>query len=168
MGWIVGALSGAVLAGAGLDYVVPAEKAERVTLVQREDNAAYGKCAYSFRHASQDLDEHGNEVDLVFDVCGSIHVSDGGATNRVVRVEGKKLDDVTAIPADGWMTNCFAPEKSAIYVMQIEDADEKFAVKFRVTDAKRDKVVLEWLPLRIKPQTALGTRGACGGPHDCK
>jgi len=144
-----------------------ADKPTRVTLERRTDNGPYGESAYSFRYASQELDEHRNEVDLVFNNCGNLHISAGGAENRVAQVEGRKLSDVEALPQDGWTTTCFAPEESALYVMQIDDGTQRFAVALRIVDAKPNKLVFEWLPFVAPPQGERGTFGECGGEHDC-
>ncbi len=96
-----------------------------------------------------------------------MHILSGGATNRVAEVEGKKLEKVSELPSSGWLTRCFTPRKSALYVMQIEDEQQKFAVKFRVVEAKPSKVVLEWLPFTEEPKDERGTQGQCGGAHEC-
>ena len=153
--------------GAG-SWTAPSEKkATRVTLALRSDSGPYEKSAYSFRFASQDAEEHHNEVDLVFSNCGNLHISDGGATNRVAVVPVKKLSQVEESPEDGWLTSCFSPVKSAVYVMQIEDGHQKFRVKFRIVDVRQDKIVLEWLPFAELPESERGTLGQCGGPHAC-
>lgn len=146
----------------------PAEKAARVTLVKRSDNDAYGKSAYSFRYASQDARDHKNAVDLIFNGCGNLHIAEGGGTNRIVKTSVTKLSRVEEIPEAGWSSKCFSPEKGAVYVMQIEDSLQRFTIKLRVVDAKKDKVVIEWLPLRVLPAQERGTLGQCGGPHDCQ
>ncbi|RKY17475.1 MAG: hypothetical protein DRQ55_15675, partial [Planctomycetota bacterium] len=138
---LFGVISCALALGAGSWNAVPAEKGTRVTLHRRGDNEAYGRSAYSFRHISQDIDEHRNEVDVVFNNCGNLHISAGGGTNRVARVSAKSLAKLVKLPTGGWSTGCFSPEKSALYVMEIKDARQTFFVKLRVTDAKQDKLV---------------------------
>ena len=144
------------------------EEATRVTLTRRTDDGPYKTSAYSFRYTSQDLAVHRNAVDLVFNTCGLLHVSaHGGQQNRVVRVQEKKLADVDAMPQEGWLKSCFRPEKDAVYVMEVDDGSTRFRVKFRVLEAKTDKVTIEWTPFRAAPAGENGILGVCGGEHDC-
>ena len=145
------------------------ETITKVTLKRRADNGPYGKSAYSFRYASQDAGVHHNDVDLVFNGCGQLHISPaGGSKSRIVRVDAKKLQDVKGLPKDGWQTNCIAPEKGAVEVLEIEDENTKAVVKFIVTDVSEKEVKLEWAPFRDPGRGDAGTLAQCGGPHDCK
>jgi hypothetical protein len=147
------------------------EQATKVTLTRRADaGGSYGTSAYSFRCASQDLKVHRNNVDLVLNNCGQLHVSaHGGQENRVAQVTGKKLADVTALPKEGWLKSCFQPEKDALYVLDVNDGEVHFPVKLRVLEASPDKVTIEWAPLptvRAEDGEA-GVLGTCAGAHDC-
>jgi hypothetical protein len=103
----------------------------------------------------------------VFNSCGNLHISDGGGTNRVAVATETKLSKVTALPEGDWNTSCFSPEESAAYVMQIDDGQVKFSVKFRIVQASEAKIVLEWLPFTERPKAERGTVGTCGAPHAC-
>jgi hypothetical protein len=141
-------------------------EATRVTLTRRAATGGpYGTSAYSFQFESQDIAVHHNAVDLVFNNCGLVHVTAyGGQKNRVARVPGKKLADVDEMPTDGWLKSCFRPEKDAMYVLEIDDGSVRFPVKFRVVEAKSDKVTIEWMPFHGKAGEN-GTMGFCGGEH---
>ena len=140
----------------------------RVTLTRRPDaGGPYGTSAYSFRYPGQDLAVHRNNVDLVFNKCGLLHVNaNGGQENRIAQVTGKKLSDVSAIPEEGWLKSCFSPEKDALYVLDVNDGTVRFPVKLHVLDVKADKITIEWAPLRPSSGEN-GVMGNCGGQHDC-
>jgi len=142
--------------------------AERVLLHRRVDNDEYGKSAYSFRYRTQDVDVHRNEVDLIFNRCGSLHVDGGGAANQVARVDVKQLDDLTESPDEGWFSECFQPEEKAVYVMQVSDETRRYLVSFRILDVKEDRVLFEWQPFDEPPGAKRGYMGNCGGTHTCK
>jgi len=141
------------------------EEATRVTLTRRSDaGGPYGTSAYSFQYQSQDVAVHHNAVDLVFNNCGLVHIAAyGGQKNRVALVPGKKLADVNGIPTEGWLKSCFRPEKDAMYVLEVDDGTVHFPVKFRVLEAKSDKVTIEWMPMHVGGEN--GTMGFCGGEH---
>lgn len=142
------------------------ETITKVTLKKRADNGPYGSSAYSFRYASQELSVHRNDVDLVYNGCGQLHI--GGSKSRIVRADAKKLEDVEEIPKDGWRKSCVAPEKGAVYVLEIEDENTKVAVKFVLTDVSEKAVKLEWAPFRDPVRGQAGTDAQCGGPHECQ
>jgi hypothetical protein len=142
------------------------ESANKVTLTKRLDNGAYKTSAYSFRYASQDLAVHRNHVDVVYDLCGCVHVAaHGGSKNTIARAEGKTLRDVKTAPPKGWQ-ECLVPEKGAIYVLSIDTDETKMRVKLLVTDVSDKAVKFEWA--QLPPASEAGTKGQCGGPHDAK
>ena len=143
------------------------ETPERVMLERRTEPGAYGKSAYSFRYASQSKEEHYDEVDLVFNDCGNLHVAIGSANNQVIEVEAKTLEDVEEVPEEGWARQCFVPKERSIYVMQIDDERSRFTVKFRILDVKKDRVLFEWLPFTEAPRTLRGPFKVCGAEHAC-
>jgi hypothetical protein len=155
------------LAAARIEPAATAPVKEKLTLVRRTDNAEYGRSAYSFAFASQDVTVHRNHVDLVYNGCGRLHIS-AGAENRIARVPGKRLEDVESLPTDGWQAKCIAPEKGALYVLELNHGDERARVKLLVTDVSEKEVKLEWEPLRVAPASEAGTLGICAGPHDCE
>jgi hypothetical protein len=157
------------VAGARPAATVAGETVTKVTLKKRADNGPYGSSAYSFRYASQELDTHGNDVELVYSGCGSLHISPtGGSKNRIVRVDAEKLADVKEIPEKGWQTSCIAPEEGAVYLLQIEDENTKYAVKFVLTDVSEKAIKLEWAPLRDPLRGRAGTMGQCPSAHECE
>jgi hypothetical protein len=145
---------------------VTTEKPIRVVLVRRPGNGAYEKSAYSFRYASQEARVHRNQVDLVFNACGLIHINPVGklTSNEVILAPLKRLNDVKEVPEGDWLVSCFAPTKGTVYLMRVDDGTTKFMVKFRIVDSKPDKVTLEWMPHRGVAAQA-GTMGNCGGAH---
>jgi len=152
---------------AGADARASVGAATKVTLQKRVDDGPYGKSAYSFRYVTQDVAIHRNQVDLLFNGCGLLHIfSHGDGVNRVARASTTHLEDVTALPKDGWLTSCIKPERGAVYVLEIDDGITRQAVKFRVLDVSADQVKLEWEPLRATPGAGDGTMGRCGGPHE--
>jgi hypothetical protein len=144
-----------------------AAKAIRVTLDKRVRSGPYDKSAYSFRYASRHVKDHFNEVDLVLDTCGNLHLDHGGAPNRIVKVTEKLLSKIKTLPEEGWITTCFTPQKSDVYVMEVSDGRRGFYVSIRIVEVKSARIGFEWQPLVVKPTTLRGTHGACAGPHEC-
>jgi hypothetical protein len=110
---------------------------------------------------------HANYVDLVFDACGCVHTAaHGDSKSRIARAEGKTLRDVTRLPQKGWQ-ECIVPEKGAIWVLSIDDAETRMPVKLQITEVTDKLVRLEWA--QLPPQAgAAGTKGQCAGPHEAK
>jgi len=144
----------------------PSEPVTKVTLTKRLDNGPYKTAAYSFRYASQDLAVHKNHVDVVYELCGSVHVAaQPGAKSTIARAEGKTLRDVKTAPAKGWEER-IVPEKGACYVLSIDTDESRMRVKLLVTDVSDKAVKFEWA--QLPPQSEPGTKGQCGAPHDAK
>jgi hypothetical protein len=141
------------------------EPVTKVTLKKRVDNGPYKSSAYSIRYASQDVAVHRNHVDLIYDVCGLVHVEAGGSQSRIARATGKTLADVKSAPKEGWQ-ECIQPEKGATYVLAIDSGEVKQKARLRITDVNDKELKLEWSLLG--PGSEAGTKGQCGGPHDPK
>ena len=165
-GWLGLAAALFAVTSAGPAATAGGETITKVTLKKRADNGPYGSSAYSFRYASQELDTHRNDVDLVYNGCGQLHI--GGSKSRIVRVDAKKLADVEEIPKDGWRTSCITPEEGAVYLLEVEDEHTKAAFKFVLTDVSEKAVKLEWAPFRDPHRGQAGTNAQCGGPHECQ
>jgi hypothetical protein len=153
----------------GVAFVTPPQQGEpvnKVTLTKRLDNGAYKTSAYSFRFASQDVAVHKNHVDVVYDLCGCVHVvTHGGSKNKIARVEAKALRDVKTAPEQGWQ-ECVLPEKGALYVLSIDTDESRMRVRLQVTEVTDKLVKFEWA--QLPPATEPGTKGQCGGPHEAK
>lgn len=137
-----------------------------VVLKKRGSEDPYGPSAYSFRYASQDPEIHGNDVDLVFNNCGQLHLNVVASNkSRVAKLPPNGL--AGGLPKDGWFSDSFPPEKGA-YVMEVEDDATHMLVKFDITDASKSEVKLRWMPVRSPGKGKAGTMGHCGGSHDSK
>ena len=150
---------------------VPAE----VTLTRRASNGPYGTAAYSFRLASQDFAVHRNYVDLVYSGCGQLHVSPvAGMSSRVVDLGAVPFGPAVNAPTDAaWRNISITPQAGHVYLQEIKDERQSFAVEFLVTEASADTVKLRWQPMdpahKVLPlaagKGAAGTMGQCGGLH---
>ena len=149
-----------------------------VILTRRTDNGAYGTAAYSFRLASQDPAVHRNYVDLVFSGCGQLHINPvNHMSSRVADLGAVPFGPGTPTPpADGdaaWHEESITPKAGHVYLQNIKDDRQSFAVKFIVTEAGPNTVKLRWQPVDPAHQVlplaagkgAAGTMGQCGGPH---
>ena len=160
--------------------VLPARAADPastdVTLTRRANNGAYGTAAYSFRLASQDYAVHRNYVDLVFNLCGQLHVNPvNGMSSRIVDLGAVPFGPAVATPsADAaWHHESIIPQAGHIYFQDIKDERQNFAVEFIVTEVGPDTIKLRWRPVDPAHQVlpleagkgAAGTMGQCGGPH---
>jgi len=146
----------------------PQDPVSKLTLARRTDNAAYGRSAYSFRYATQDAAVHRNHIDLLYNGCGRLHVTAApNSKNRIAKIAGKALRDVADLPTDGWQSQCIAPEKGALYVLDLDDGELRSRVTLLVTDVSDKEVKLEWTPFRGRPDGDAATLGICGGPHEC-
>lgn len=140
-----------------------------VTLTRRKDDGPYGTSAYSLRYASQELAIHKNDVDLVFNQCGMIHVApQGGLKNRIARVKGTEITDALNFPEQSFQTTCFEPEKDAVYIMEIDDGVTHMRVRLHISSVTETEVHLEWMPFRDVGIGTSGTLGACTGKHGCQ
>jgi hypothetical protein len=151
---------------------------QKLTLTRRKDNGQYGTSAYSFRHESQDLGVHRNNVDIVYNGCGQIHINPhAGLQGRIAdtgvgKLEDAKLAGVDKIPADSWRQLCLAPQVGHVYLHQGEFLNEKFVVVFKIIAIKADVLQIEWRFLGERKDqddryryVSAGTMGQCGGGH---
>ena len=147
-----------------------------VTLTKRTDNGAYGTSAYSFRLASQSYAVHHNYVDLVFNACGQLHINPvNGMSSRIVDLGAIPFGPSVVAPPAGaaWHRESITPQAGHVYLQEIKDERQSFAVEFLVTDATADTVKLRWEPtdpahhvLPLPPgKGAGGSMGQCGGSH---
>ena len=155
-----------------------ARKGGEVTLKRRKDNGPYKEAAYSFRQATHDLAVHRNYVDLVLNGCGQLHVAPvNGAESKVTDLGPAELQKAPdEAPADAkWMTRSIRPEAGHVYLIDINENEQRMTVKFRVTEVTEDTLKLAWVT--VKPlegpapnprRGAAGTMGQCGGKHDSK
>ena len=112
-----------------------ARKEAEVTLKRRKDNKAYGEAAYSFRQATHDLAVHRNYVDLVLNGCGQLHVAPvNGAQSKVTDLGAAELQKAPdEAPADAkWMGRSIRPEAGHVYLIDINENQQRMTVKFRV------------------------------------
>lgn len=145
-----------------------------LTLTVRRDNGAYGTSAFSFRFNSQELREHQNQVDLVYNRCGLLHVTaHGGMRSRVVDLGEVNFLQQQDVPEEGdWLNRCVQPVAGHVYVQEINDGRQIAYVKFKVLEIKQDgELSIRWSPLdsmkdwpSFEPGWA-GTMGQCGGAH---
>ncbi|MCR9248382.1 MAG: hypothetical protein NXI31_25415 [bacterium] len=149
-----------------------------IRLTKRNDNGPYGTSAFSFRYDSGDVAEHQNQVDLVFNRCGNLHINAiGGMKSRAIELGRFELrtrprrQGLPTAPPDMWHDDSIRPVVGTSYLEVIQSGDRKFAVMFRVTELTAGTVKLEWRPLdefqewpRVRTGRA-GTMGSCGGAH---
>ena len=147
-----------------------------VILTRRANNGAYGTAAYSFRLASQDYAVHRNYVDLVFNICGQMHINPvNGMSSRIVDLGAVPFDPAAATPpADAaWHHEFITPQAGHVYFQDIKDERQNFAVEFIVTEVTPDTIKLRWRPVDpahqvlplVSRKGAAGTMGQCGGSH---
>ena len=152
---------------------VLADPRRSLKLTVRKDNDAYETSAYSFTNASQDVAEHHNYVQLVYNTCGSLHINPfGGSKNRIADLGAVDFATVK-VPEEGWKEQCVRPREGHVYVLEIGALDKqpgKDYVKFIVTSIGDDgELSIEWVPMgeELRPlganSGANGTMGACGG-----
>ena len=147
-----------------------------VKLTKRKDNGPYGTAAYSLRYASQSIEAHRNHVDLVYNGCGLLHINPhAGMQSRIADLGKRKLDEVSKAPKKGWHQDCIEPRPGHVYVQQVNDGQQQFVVKFRITKLSVNAMELEWTYLndarnpkkstRPRSRVGAGTMGQCGGRH---
>jgi len=137
-----------------------------VVLTKRKDNGPYGTSAYSFRYMSQDVAVHKNDVDLVYNNCGLLHVApQGGLKNRIAKVKGMAITDAITFPEQNWLTTAVEPEKDGVYVMEVDDGTTHLRVRIHISSVSDTELHLEWMPFRDASKGSSGTLGACSGKH---
>lgn len=152
----------------------PAPRPTEVTLKMRKDSGDYNKAAYSFRKQTSDAKIHRNYVDLVFDKCGSLHVTPvRGQENRICDLGETTLENAPdESPADAtWRSESVAPQAGHVYLEEINQHGQTMTVKFIVDSVTDDTVKLRWVT--VKPlegqddpnRGAAGRKGQCGGKH---
>lgn len=140
-----------------------------VTLTKRKDDGPYGSSAFSFRYATQDIAIHKNDVDLVYNNCGLVHVApQGGLKNRIAKVKGTAITDALNFPTQSWQSTCFEPEKDGVYIMEIDDSVTHMRVRLHVSSVTETELQFEWTPFRDVAIGTSGTLGACTGKHGCQ
>jgi len=144
-------------------------QAIEVSLSKRTADGPYEKNAYSFRYMTQDVEVHKNEVDIVYGACGQIHIQpEANLKNKITKVPGMSLDEVTTWPNTGWMMSSIDAIKNQNYVMEIDDGTTKMRVKFRVTTLNSAELRFEWRPFRDMSAGLSGTLSKCTGKHASK
>ncbi len=152
----------------GMDTVT---ESKSIVLTRRANNNAYGTSAYSFRTASQDVTEHRNYVDLVYNGCGSLHFNPcGGMRSEVADLGALALDDEIDLEGDhNWADQFLIPQAGHLYLHKIRSEGQTMTVKFRVDEVQPDKVSISWAAIKevsgAPPAGMAGTMGQCGGPH---
>ena len=145
-----------------------------VTLTKRSNNGPYGTSAYSFRLATQEQAVHRNYVDLVFNGCGQLHINPvNGMQSRITDLGPAALESVIQPPTVTWHDESIMPQAGHVYLQEIKDERQSFAVRFLVTEANASTLKLRWQPVdpthRVLPlaagKGAAGTMGQCGGSH---
>ena len=121
-----------------------------VTLTRRADNGAYGTFAYSFRLATQDYVTHHNYVDLVFNGSGKLYINPvNGMSSRItdlgVHALGTPLP--TPSPEATREERSISPQAGHLYLQEIKDERQSFAVEFLITEAGSDTLKLRWQPV---------------------
>lgn len=148
-------------------------KTHGLVLTRRANNGAYGTSAFSFRKSSQDVDEHRNYVDLVFNGCSLLHFNPvGGMESRVADL-GEQDDLHVEFDPDAkrvWATQAYLPEEGHVYWHEVKCNGQTMTVKYRIEDIERDEIKLKWtvvkeLTGRERATGMGGTMGQCGGQH---
>ncbi|MEO1998253.1 MAG: hypothetical protein ABGZ17_23665 [Planctomycetaceae bacterium] len=149
------------------------KKSTDFELTVRKDNGAYGTAAYSFRFATQHLRVHRNQVDLVYNRCGQLHVNaHGGMRSRITDLGQVDFNDQHKPPQQGWSQHSMRPTKGHVYLQEINDGQQRTYVKFLISDMQRTGTIkVKWSPLALRGKLpefrrgGAGTMGQCGGPH---
>lgn len=155
----------------GMDTVT---ESKSIVLTRRANNNAYGTSAYSFRTASQDVTEHRNYVDLVYNGCGSLHFNPvGGMRSEVADLGELALDDEIDLEGDHtWADQSLLPQAGHLYLHKVRTGTQTMTVKFRVDEVQPDKVSISWAAIKqvsgAPPAAMAGTMGQCGGPHHAR
>lgn len=150
----------------------------KVVLTRRKDNGPYGTSAYSFRHQTQELELHRNNVDLVFNGCGQLHINPhAGLMGGIADLGEGDLDkvqlaDAKRVPQQTWRRFCLTPKDGHVYVHAGRFLNQQFNVAFKIKVISPDKLGLEWRFLGEVGEVdaryryvGAGTMGQCGGFH---
>ena len=158
--------------------LAPSKNYQKVVLTRRKDNGAYRTSAYSFRHQTQELGLHRNNVDLVFNGCGQLHINPHAGLQGGIAdlgegdLEKVKLADAKKIPKQSWCRFGLLPKDGHVYIHEGRYLNQQFNVAFKVKVVTPDKLGLEWR-FRGEQQdedteyryAGAGTMGQCGGAH---
>ena len=151
------------------------EEARSFILTRRLDNDAYGTSAFSFLKNTNDVAEHGNYVDLVFNGCGQLHFNPvGGMESRVADLGENKLDVAVDMDEERfWADDSFPPQKDHVYLHDVKSNGQTMTVKFRVDEITNDELKISWEVVKEattghEPSALAGTMGQCGGHHQAR
>ena len=149
-----------------------------VVLTRRKNNGPYETSAYSFRHQTQDLGLHRNNVDVVFNGCGQLHINPHAGLQGGIADVGKadldkiKLADVKKVPRQAWRRFCLPPKDGHVYIHEGHYLNQRFTVAFKIKTITPDKLGIQWTFLGDGADeeteyryTGAGTMGQCGGQH---
>jgi hypothetical protein len=152
----------------------PPQPSHELRLTRRKTNSGYGTAAYSFLERSQDVNQHGNAVDIRFEACGALHIGSTGRTDRFAELGPGELEVVTSVPQQGWNAtwmngrDYIVPRPGDVYILGIKDRDReaRFYVKFVVRKVSDEAVDLTWAYLNEESAStvrALGPRSSKRG-----
>lgn len=122
-------------------------------LTRRVNNGPYGTTAYSFRHQRQKLNLHRNNVDIVFNGCGQLHINPPvGLQGRVcdlgnVELAKVALADLDNVPRQSWRRFCLPPVDGHVYLHEGRYLNQRFAIAFKIKVIKPDRFDLHWRTL---------------------
>ena len=152
--------------------------AHKVILTRRANNGSYGTTAYSFRHQTQELKLHRNNVDIVFNGCGQLHINPhAGLQGRIsdlgnVELAKVALADLKKVPQQSWRRFCLPPVDGHVYLHDGRYLNQRFAIAFKIKVIKPDRLELQWRTLGQQAAedakyryVGAGTMGQCGGMH---
>ena len=150
----------------------------KVILTRRGNNGPYGTTAYSFRHQTQELNLHRNNVDVVFNGCGQLHINPhAGLQGRISDLGKAELDkialaDVKKVPQQSWRRFCLPPIDGHVYLHEGRYLNQRFTIAFKIKVIKPDRLEMQWRSLDqqviedVKYRyVGAGTMGQCGGMH---
>ena len=150
----------------------------KLILTRRANNGPYGTTAYSFRHQTQELNLHRNNVDIVFNGCGQLHINPhAGLQGRISDLGNVELDkialaDVKKVPQQSWRRFCLPPTDSHVYLHEGRYLNQRFTIAFKIKVIKPDRLEMQWRSLDqqliedVKYRyVGAGTMGQCGGMH---
>ena len=149
-----------------------------VVLTRRKNNGPYETSAYSFRHQTQDLGLHRNNVDVVFNGCGQLHINPhAGLQGEIADVGKADLDKITLadakkVPKQAWRRFCLLPKDGHVYIHKGRYLNQRFPVAFKIKTITPDKLGMQWKFLGDGADeeteyrfAGAGTMGQCGGQH---
>ncbi len=160
------------------DSQVSKKKSHQVVLTRRGNNGPYGMTAYSFRHQTQELDVHRNNVDVVFNGCGQLHINPhAGLQGRIADLGKVDLDKITLtaakkVPRQSWRRFCLLPMDGHVYLHEGRYLNQRFTVAFKIKVIRPDKLGMQWRFIGVQEgedpkyrYVGAGTMGQCGGAH---